>query len=283
MGWAKGSSLRGYSDRAAHPAYISERLWSEVLENKNIEVWDRISNRAATDFIRFALEDRDELEGATDPIERAGCARSMLAALFEAAVAMAGREVLELALGTDPGPAAPHSEHLEALASRLRLLSGPLGRHEAQDYPYSLNAVASELGYMASGDPPIVLKPAARKANKSARRREVEHWARALAWVEFLRMASDTKSECAIFVAEAYSVTPDRFPKWRSRVREELGEQAIRRIDRAGTKRTIDFRFATQEEGFAQLKADGKAYNAYLAGKAETKKRSAKVVSIRGE
>lgn len=240
------------------------------MDDEEIALWGAAINPMATNFLKFALKDRDEFYEATDPEEKKRAARRFVAGLFAAAEAMAADDIGQWAYGDDPTDDAPHSEHLEVLTQRLRMIAKPYSLASSSGYKYSLPAVISEIEYMAHGQTPTALRPALRDANKAAKRKEIEHWARALKWVEFLRRSNKRKSDCEAYVAKKYDIGIDRFKYWRKRVLKELGQSYIDEIDRAAHRTPLSMRFRTEEEAIAALEADAKAYNDYLWSKGNT-------------
>lgn len=228
-------------------------------------LWQQVINPMATDFLRLALTEREDFHNTSDPVAKRIAAREFMTLLFCAAEAMGADEIGEWAYGDDPAPDAPHAEHLLSLAGRLGLIADAYSMASPMDYKYSIPAIVREIGYLADGEAPIALRRALRDANASATRRKVEHWARALEWVQFLKQANKRISDCREEVARAYGVGVEG-PRveWRPRVEAVLGGSAIRRIDRAAIRVPHDMRFATEEEAFAALKSDGAAYQAFL-------------------
>ena len=238
-------------------------------DNEDWKVWQQAINPVATDFVRHALEDREAYREAADPNERKLLAKAVMEGFLRAAEAMAMDDISADAFGEDLGNEASHSEHLRLLADRIDLAATPFSTIQRQNLRYSLSAVTSELRYMAAGDPARILRPALREASKAAHRREVEHWARALEWVQFLKHTNKRLSDCRAVVADAYCVGIDSLEKdWKRRVADVLGSAAIDRIERAGRKVPIDFRFQTEAEGLDALKADGLAYRKFRNEKA---------------
>ena len=189
-----------------------------------------------------------------------------MALLYQAAEAMGADEIGAWAYGNDPTPEAPHAEHLRVLEERLGLFADVYALASPLDYRYSIPAVTREIGYMADGEAPVVLKKALKDANRSTTRRQALHMARALEWVQFLSRSNKRKGDCYRAVSDAYGGYYEGVKGgWRERVDAILGEAAIRRIDLAAERIPHDMQFETEEEGRSALKADGRAYQDFLA------------------
>ena len=229
-------------------------------DEEDWKLWRQVVNPMATDFLRLALEERENFLSASDPAEKRLAARDFMTLLFCAAEAMGADEIGAWAYGDDPAPDSPHAEHLRVLAGRLALFADAYDRASPTDYKYSVPAVAREIGYMAEGDAPMALRRALRDANRTVPRRTVEHWARALMWVAFLSQSNKRVTDCRNHVAREYGVSSELLKDWKNRVREVLGESRIAEIERAATRTPLGFRFETEDEGRAALKADAKAF-----------------------
>ena len=238
-------------------------------EDDDWKLWRQAINPMATDFLRGALEDREAFLQEADPVRRKRLARKVMSGFLRAAEAMGTDEISELAFGLDLNPDDTHADHLRGLADRIDLLSKPFQLRDASDYIYSPRAVANELRYLADGDQPRALRPSLREANRSAHKEEIEHWARALAWVQFLKQGNKRIGDCRSAVADAYGVGVEGVTRdWLPRVAEVLGDNALREIERAAKPEPPSFKFATEQQGLDTLKADGAAYQAFLYRKA---------------
>ncbi|WP_156502069.1 hypothetical protein [Erythrobacter sp. HI0063] len=223
------------------------------------KLWRQAITPLSTDFLRFALEDRNAWYATDDPEQKTREARSFLQNLARAISEIGGSEIIRSAI-TKPDGESPRSEHIAALRERIALAACLFETVDRRGENHSLHAAERELFYLSQGDSPRLFAKCGKSGKANNAFRQAEHWLRASEWVAFLSQSADTKDECYDVVKEAYGATRAALESWPSQAIAKLGADAKRRIERAASKGAGDFRFETVEEAWSALRNDGDAY-----------------------
>lgn len=184
-------------------------------------------------LLEIIAECRASYDGASGEAKRK-IAATLVYAGVQALRNLVGDDALASAYGIDPDPAAPRSEHLQRLASRLSLARQMFASADDAAQSSMLSAF-DEINAIAAGDEPRLfgqLSPAPGEKPRTNAHRMASHRLKILRWYEFLLTTGQEKGKARNLIWEIFGVEWGTLSKWPAIVRRELGEERYRRAMR---------------------------------------------------
>lgn len=227
-------------------------------DNKPCHPFDPFDNPRSRELLDIAGKIRADFVAETDPANKQRLARFLIRSMSTTLEAMVGEDVVTAAC-PKPSTEAPRAEHLKAMEARLDMVAPFFDYIDNWQDRHSLRAASDELHYMVQGNRAVLFAEFPKVGKYKNTPRLLEHWIRALEWVEFLGIASTTKGECKDLVAQVFGISRDSLDKLAAQCREHLGDRVDDRLRQAREGKGV-FIFRTETDAWDRMRADGDAY-----------------------